>query len=137
MQTVEEFMREYFEAYSKLVSTQNKIAQKFQEKFFGNIYFTMKQKEYELNYTYRKIFSPEILIIEAEDDSAKVIVSESFGYYPERRRYDLLATDNGWRIYRNGSECFSCKGEGESYGEVCDYCNGEKWRFSGPTVGLK
>lgn len=77
-----------------------------------------------------------VLSIERDGDNATVVTSEPYsdGSDIGRGIYHLKRSAAGWRIDRRGGECNLCMGAGLVYEKVCEYCNGEKWRYSGASA---
>lgn len=131
MQTVEEFMQNYFAEQTGLDSAAIARSDSFRKRFFTSEFVTEVGRSIAEDKVYEKSNPSKVESIEAAGSSAKVVALETRAGSSKRRIYYLKALNDGWKIDRKGMECVHCFGSGIFDGEVCSRCYGEGWAFYG------
>ncbi len=153
MLSVEEFILDYLIGFTEQFGEREKYCAPFYEKYFtANLMITYRQaidhkglKRDFFRYQQAKSmvkaaaiveFLPVIISVDVQGESAIIITSEQGSWESEykRHRYHLLNTTAGWRIDRKGTACLFCIGpsmDNIGKGEICFFCRGLGWRYSG------
>lgn len=120
-------MARYFAAHSDLQRTQARISAPFRQEFFTPRYGHKHETEVERQWFAERMAPPRILSIEATPQAATVIFQATAGpRVRDRRKFELVLTDQGWRIEQKGEACFDCQGE---TGLACTWCAGTGWKM--------
>lgn len=129
MQTIYEFMRNYFAESNTLNCTQEQGSEDYRSRFYSIEYLNEQCRDWEESAAYRKEYPPLVLSAEHHGISAVVITSEPEGVGRQYRRYHLSKIWGDWRIQRKGWICMFCNGTGQENQEVCSCCVGVGWRY--------
>ena len=133
MQTVYEFMLEYFdERYARLHAF-GASRKNFVERWFTAEYLARECRFWETNLAFERKHPPAVLEIEELEEAAKVMTTEPLAGELYRYTYHLKKTSIGWQIDRRARECYRCKGKGIESGVACYYCKGTGWKYHGET----
>lgn len=124
MQSIEDFMREFFCAH---IADEKRISaggEAFRQKFFTTDY----QSKYRAG-TVEMLQSEEIVRVSASELEAVVIIVFTqplapVGSQRQLSRYHLQLVNGGWLIEDVESECLFCRGRDD---QTCGFCHGKHW----------
>jgi len=121
MQSVEKFMRQYFDELAAEVKREQDSRAPFRRKFFTeNCPWRRRDGELEL------VRAEKVLTSSSSGETAEVITSLQRS--PDRLhqfRYHLLASSDGWLISEVNIWCHRC--QGEKGDKSCGLCQGTGW----------
>jgi hypothetical protein len=126
MQTVEDFLAEYFQVRSELILESHRRWKPHAERFFVSGYDPWGYRETETEDASEKILS-----VTFKEDEAEILTTGPIPS-PVRTRYKIRAAEGSWRIGSIELECVRCRGSGKSKeSRDCGRCNGKGWRIIG------
>jgi hypothetical protein len=125
MQTIEEFMLEFFRA--RIANEEREIASRAP---FRQKYFTNDCKKDSRAGALEKFQSEEVVSVSESDSEVAVITTFKSPFHKpgdqtHRERYLLKVTGDGWLIWKVELECPICHGQGDVN---CVCCKGEHWK---------
>ena len=132
MQSVEKFMRQYFDERIAEEKREQASRAPFRRKFHtDDCFFDSRAGTLEM------IQSEKVLKVSASDSTADVITtrhSPTLSDSVHQLRYHLQSGQDGWLIQSVDVWCHSCRGEAK---DDCIFCHGTGW-FDGrkPKAGL-
>jgi hypothetical protein len=129
MQTVEEFLAEYFEVRTELIREAHRRWEPYARRFFVSRYDPWGYGQSEAENA-----REEVLGVTFSPDAAEVVTSGPLPR-PVRTRYKIRAEDGSWRIAGIELECGRCRGTGKSKDGKgdCRRCDGRGWVILGNT----
>jgi hypothetical protein len=123
MQSVEEFMRQCFEA--QIAQEKREIASRAR---FLRRFYTDDRYLGDRPFRLQSLQSQKVLSISSSDTNAEVVTRRELPGAPEctyDTRYRLQASSEGWRICGVDLQCCPCEGEPGKYN--CPRCHGTGW----------
>ena len=123
MQSVEEFMRQFFEA--QIAQEKREIASRAR---FLRRFYTDDRYLGDRPFRLQSLQSQKVLSISSSDRNAEVVTRRKLPGEPEYTydtRYRLQASSDGWRICGIDLQCCPCEGEPGKYN--CPRCHGTGW----------
>ncbi len=127
MQTVEDFLAEYFGVRSELIRESHRRWKPHAERLFVSGY-----DPWGYSKTETEDAREEILHVAFSGQTSEVITSGPIPS-PVRTRYRVKACNGSWRIESIEVECARCSGGGKGSDGIgnCTYCEGKGWRIIG------
>ena len=127
MQTVEEFLAEYFRIRSELIRESHRRWEPHAKRLFVGAYDPWGYSKSESENATEKI-----LQISFSGQTAEVMTSGPIPN-PVRTRYKIRPDVGSWRIASIELECARCSGAGKMRNEdqECRFCNGKGWKIIG------
>ncbi len=123
MESVEEFMRRFFEAQIAQEKREQASHARFHRKFYTDDRYLANRAS-----RLQSLQSQKVLTISSSDTKAEVVTRRELPGSPEcmyDTRYLLHATSEGWRICGVALQCCPC--DGKPGKNECPRCHGTGW----------
>jgi|SRR5581483_530371 len=122
MTTPQEFLSSFLREKAAIYANANAELTPLHKKYFGE-----PLSAHAGDFLLHDVAAPFFDDVKQSAGSALVIIREHFRPGDIRRRYDLRAVGDTWKIVRIERECFRCHGTGRCEGTICHICGGEGW----------
>jgi hypothetical protein len=125
MQSVEDFMQEFFAEKAKMNRAWVEHWSPFDQRYYSPDWIERRERGFLLS------SPPETIENVARSGSSVEVITSGYQFRKtqHRRRYHLVATGEGWQIRGLDFECGICHATGKSEVDTapCRLCNGRGW----------
>lgn len=124
MRSIEDFMRNYFAARIAQEKRELLSRAEYRQRFYTpDCFFESREATVEM------IASEHIISLTVSDETADIVTAFTNPLLkssePQKQRYRLTKSADGWRIHEVQSACYSC--HGKSGNGECMLCKGTGW----------